>query len=405
MELDFPIKRFLQIKQELATARLAMDNAKARWQAVRDTLTEAEQQALDEEFDDTFIKMGDNPLNIPVAELRAAYEALHTLVQRGASARLQGDYELGSHNLAMFINQLGHITDKDCMPLAVEIVRITIIAGASLSTQKAYAGNGGAICMDWVCWYIGNGLTTDYYLKTREQYDCYCQFFILLMTGQPVEDINKRYNQFNNYLICLRRSPSLTEWQEKVILAMIAYGFSPFAEENYYSVSRILGLVGYVSVSWLGWLFPYEHNELIPYIRSMQASLTKEAASDVLYTFTNNHDSRKFFKAFFSPRAHWLLQYIITTTPDSMFHLVKGNERDVLAPFLKHYRTAMLALRDEHGNTLLHQAALSKIRSEATIQLLRSAGFSLDAKNKEGLTPLALAVKLNRKSSIACLKG
>lgn len=53
-------------------------------------------------------------------------------------------------------------------------------------------------------------------------------------------------------------------------------------------------------------------------------------------------------------------------------------------------------LRDEKGNTLLHQAVLSRGMMENTIRLLRDARFSLQAVNKDGLTPLALAVKNNR---------
>ena len=82
--------------------------------------------------------------------------------------------------------------------------------------------------------------------------------------------------------------------------------------------------------------------------------------------------------------------------PELIFDLVKRNEQDMLIPFLKYYKPVLHGLRDAKGNTLLHYAVLSRGRMENTVQILRNAGFSLQAVNKEGLTPLALAVKNNR---------
>jgi ankyrin repeat protein len=98
-----------------------------------------------------------------------------------------------------------------------------------------------------------------------------------------------------------------------------------------------------------------------------------------------------------------LLQYIVASAPDVIFDLVKRNEQDMLIPFLKNCKPAILELRDEGGNTLLHHAVLSRGLMENTIQLLRNARFSLQAVNKEGLTPLAIAVKNNRTELIKWL--
>jgi ankyrin repeat protein len=120
--------------------------------------------------------------------------------------------------------------------------------------------------------------------------------------------------------------------------------------------------------------------------------------------FTSSNKTRKHFKAFFSIKAHWLLQYIIESMPEVIFGLVKRNEQDMLVPFLKNFKLAMISLRDANGNTLLHQAVLCRGLVENTIQLLRNARFSLEAINNEGLTPLALAMKSNRTDLIKWLK-
>jgi hypothetical protein len=61
--------------------------------------------------------------------------------------------------------------------------------------------------------------------------------------------------------------------------------------------------------------------------------------------------------------------------PDAIFNIVKRNERELLIPFIKHFRIKMISLRDEHGNTLLDQSILSRGLTEKTIQLLVQAKF------------------------------
>ncbi len=90
-----------------------------------------------------------------------------------------------------------------------------------------------------------------------------------------------------------------------------------------------------------------------------------------------------------------------------IFGLVNRNEKELLVPFLKHYKQSLLQLRDAKGNSLLHEAAMSRSLSENTIQLLRQCRFSLQVVNQEGLTPAALAEKhkRTRKNKMVEVKG
>lgn len=106
------------------------------------------------------------------------------------------------------------------------------------------------------------------------------------------------------------------------------------------------------------------------YLHAMQTHLSKEMIPHLVNSFTSSNKGRKHFKAFFSLRPHWLLRTIISTSPETIFRLVARNEKELLAPFLKHFKPAMAALRDAKGHTLLHQAMQGKGRVSNTLRLL-----------------------------------
>lgn len=388
---SFPMETFLQVQQEMLEAQRKLKKEKAVWAGVRNSIPEARQHELDEQFRITFESIGSLMLSAAPKELSEIKRSLKTLVDQGASACLLGDNELGSYNMAMLIDNIAFLTDPAELDNVAEIIRLTIVAGANLATQKTYVGNGGAISIEYLSHYLGIGLSSEYKLKYRQQYECCYKIFPWVVSA-PVE----RSNPFNEFLATLKVSPEVEDLQEKVLLAMMGFEFIPYRHNEEQQYDRFFTHMFSPGDKWIALLFPYEEQALMPYINAFRPNITADLARKVINAFTSNNKSRKYFKTYFSLRPHWLLQSIVERAPELVFDLVKRNEQDMLAPFLKNCKPAILELKDVKGNSLLHQAVISRGHIEHTIQLLRNAGFSLQSVNGEGLTPLALARKYNR---------
>jgi len=82
MELNFPTELFLQIKQELLSARNDLEKEKAIWAGVRNALDNTQVNVLDEQFKAEFEKLG----NVPSTGLQPILQSLRELVQQGAAA-------------------------------------------------------------------------------------------------------------------------------------------------------------------------------------------------------------------------------------------------------------------------------------------------------------------------------
>jgi ankyrin repeat protein len=402
MELDFPMAFFLQVKQEIMSDINVIEKKKAIWLAVRNSLEKANAYALDKEFKAAFEKgnyFQENRTDL----LQDTFKSLQKLVEKGAAATLLRNHELGTFNLAMLIQRIPQINDTLSLDWVTEIIKLTIIAGANLKAQKAYAGNGGATSLEWVCLYLADGVRDTGYIRSLDQYYCCYKIFPLLLES-GMHSNGKRLNPFNTFMAALRDSPEVADYQEEIMLAMMYYGFSPFTPNDIYQSASFFSRIAAINVKWLSWLFPYEDEHVKHYLSVLQPNVTAEVVKNLINGFTSNNKTRKHFKAFFSIKAHWLLQYIIESMPEVIFGLVKRNEQDMLIPFLKNFKPAMITLREANGNTLLHQAVLCRGLVENTIQLLRNARLSLEAINNDGLTPLALAMKNNRTDLIKWLQ-
>jgi len=390
-EHKFPMETFLQVQQEMLEEERQLKKDKAAWALIRNAVPEAEHFELDEQFRTIFqsigkILMGDGP-----KDLEPVKRSLKALIDRGASAATLDPYELGPYNIAMLINDIASVTDLTGLDNVAEIIRMSVVAGVNLATNKTYVGNGGAVSIDWLCHYLGIGLTVDWKLKYRQQYEC-CYKIFPWIVSTPVE----RSNPLNEFLISLKVSDEVTDLQEKVLLALMGFGFSPYLKGEQWQYDRFFTHLWELGERWNSLLYPYEEEVLKPYINAFVPNITSDIARKIINSFTGNNKSRKFFRNYFSQQTHWLLQCIMENYPELIFDLVKRNEQEMLIPFLKNYKQAILTLRDEKGNTLLHQAAMSRGLIENTIQLLRNAGCSLQTVNGDGLTPLALAQKYKR---------
>lgn len=382
----FPLESFIQIHKDITSDLKDLRKEKSYWSTVRQSLASEKQDWLDEQFKTAFENIDTGSLAQPEHLLTS----LRTLVQKGASARLLGNNELGPYNLAMLIKDIPSFTTRASLDIATEIIRLSIVAEADLGAQKAYVGNGGATSMEWVCAYLAGGLGG---LQNSDQYE-YCYTILSWIAGN--ESVrNTEAGAFTTFLAHLRHQPEALHWQEKSILKMMCLGYSPVSNSVYQSTSLFSNIAA-LNVKWLTILFPYEHEHLQEYLTKLKPNITEEIVKDLINSFTSDNKARKHFRAFFSLRPHWLLKFIIETVPGVVFNLVKRNEKDLLIPFLKSFRAALVNLKDEKGNTLLHQAILCKSPVQNTIQLLLEAKFSLQDLNKEGLTPLELALKNNK---------
>jgi hypothetical protein len=350
--LDFPMESFLQIKREIISDRLELEKEKDQWATVRASLTKEEADRSDEQFRDEFEKISlDNPDH--------TFLSLQTLVKKGASARLLGNYELGDYNLAMLIKDIPVINDIDS---AYKIIRITIIAGANLQLQKAYAGNGGSVSIEWLSLYLA-GIE----LKNKQQYIC-CYKILSWITE------NDRY-PFTLFIAHLREAEGMEDWQKKTMLKLMCLGYSPLLPDNVYQSASLFSHIAVINASWLTLLFPYEHDQLKQYLTILKANTTEEIVKHLINAFTSSNKTRKHFRAFFSLRPHWLLKFIVESVPEVLYNLVKRNEKELLIPFLKYFQPAMIKLRNEKGHSLLEHAMQSRGLMENTIQLLRRANF------------------------------
>ena len=387
----FPMETFLQVQQEMLEEQRKLKKDKAAWELIRNAVPEKDHFELDEEFRAVFQSIGHLLLSNGPKELEPIKRSLKALIDQGASAATLDPNELGPYNVAMLINNIVYVTEASELENVAEIIRMTIVAGADLTKQKTYVGNGGTVSIGYLCHLLGIGLTSDYKLKNRQQYEC-CYKIFPWIVSTPVDEVNP----LNEFLVSLHVSEEVTSLQEKVLLALMGIGFSPYLKDAQWQYDRFFTHMWQLGERWITLLYPYEEEVLKPYINAFRPNITADIARKIINSFTGNNNSRKYFRNYFSLRPHWLLQSIIEATPEFIFGLVKRNEQEMLAPFLKNYKQAILALRDEKGNTLLHQAAMSRGFMENTIQLLRNAGFSLQAVNGDGLTPLQLAQKYNR---------
>jgi hypothetical protein len=287
----------------------------------------------------------------------AILESLMILVKSGASAALLGNNELGSYNLAMLVKDIPTITDKGELDIAFAIIRLTIFSGADLNAQKAYIGNGGATSMEWICLFLAAGIGEGRYIHQADQYECCYEIFKLILDNGLYN-----VNPFPMFIQCIRYSAEVIDLRDKSVLRMMYHGLSPISAE----FTRI-------DFRWIEILFPYDITRLEPYVNAVKSSLNKEVVADLINSCTSSNKARKQFKTLFALRPHWLLAFVIESFPETIFNLVKRNERELLIPFLKHFRVKMISLRDEHGNTLLQQAYLSRGLTEKMIQLLVQA--------------------------------
>lgn len=372
----FPIEKYLQVKEELYVAKRALEKDKAAWMKVRRTLTDDRAAELDLQFSTAFEEMGYTVHGMTDQQLQERLDILTSLAAQGASARQLDDYELGAYNLPLFIQELVHFTSISSLELAMSIIRITIVADANLQTQKSYIGNGGAISLEWVCIYLGGGIEEGRHVNTYEQFVRYYEIFLWIFDKDTITERNnsRYYSPLHDYLCCLYPSPAVAEWQEKVLLAMISLDVHPFAGPEI--PTRAFMRVFAINPGWVTILLPFENEHTKHYVTAAQSLITAQAINNLMNAFTADNKNRKAFKAFFSQRPHWLLQHIVTTTPDMIFGLVKRNEQELLAPFLKHFKPVLLALRDEKGNNLLQYAVSVRRVVENTKQQLRDAGFS-----------------------------
>ena len=203
MELNFPMEKYGQVKQETITLLTALEKAKVDWLRVRSTLDPLQTNELDEQFKVAFEQRGDKFGSS--MEWQEIAEKLQSLVLQGAAASLLDDHELGSYNLATLISQMDSITDTTVQGLATKIIWLTIIAEANLRTQKAYAGNGGAISLEWICVYLASGIG-DYRLQDLDQYTCCYAIFGWIINDFPRAQSTDHFFPFNTFLACLKNS-------------------------------------------------------------------------------------------------------------------------------------------------------------------------------------------------------
>lgn len=367
MEFDFPIQQFLTLKKELDTIHHDIEKEKAIWKTIRDTLSDDEMEQLDGDFFDTFDSM-----YITADHMSQAEQSLTQLVKKGASAKLMTNHELDAHNVAMLTQDIP-VYNSEQLKAAVRIVRTAVIAGATVDQQKAYVVNGGMNALNYVCYYLGMGTAGRTYnageiaYHTPEQIKCCYDIFPLLVSGPGFD------YPYHMFIDSLKYAPEVTTLQENMILRIMVLGWTPFSVDIEHLNPGLFNALFTVNPKWLALIFPYEQEQLKHYIDAVKREASAAAVKIAINGITSDNKARKVFRNFFSQKPHWFLKLIITKMPEIVFNLVQRNERDVLIPFLKHFKRDIASLRDENNRTLLEFAINSKRVVENTVQLIRQA--------------------------------
>jgi hypothetical protein len=402
-EFVFPLTTYFQIKEQILAVRKEIEREHFVWSLTRKLKSEEHLHLLDCQFKTSFERLEDLPLNAPADQLKTVLQSLKEVTQQGASARLLGTHELGSYNVAMLIERIAMIKSSDSLLLVIEIIKITIIVDSNLREQKAYSGNGGYTSVEWLCIYLGRGIA-DHYLTQRNQFECCYTIFLWIIEKDyrtlPSSEIE---TPFTLFLANLISGLEVKEYQEKIILRMIALGISPISPNGAYRSVSFFTRIAEMDSRFLWILFPYENEHLTTYVQIVKRDVIG-LLPDLINCCTSNNKKRKHFKNFFSLDQHWLLKFIIESAPEILFSLVKRNESELLYPFLKHFKREVIALSDSNGNTLLHIAMNSRGLVEKTVQLLLNAKLSPHRKNNIGLTPTDIAIKNNKSDIIGLLK-
>ncbi|MBV8252386.1 MAG: hypothetical protein JO154_07235 [Chitinophaga sp.] len=366
---------FEQTRLELKQEQQMLQEQSAAWLLKRNALAVNERMQLDEQFNAIFEQLGTYFLTIQGSGLPATLGQLQDLIEQGASASTLGHHELGAYNLAMFIKNLSQMEDPEILALAEKVIKQAIVSGADLYQQKAYVGNGGSTCLEWVLLYLGQGIDANSLgLKALPPYMVCYRILPWLMGDDPDAGKGIRdFFYFEYFLQFLRNSPQVAPLQEKVMQRLMCHGYALFEYKTLNTPAFYFNKLAGMNLQWLTMLFPSDEPAISIYLEKLRRELDAGIIKDLLNAFTSNNKARKYFKSFFSSRPHWLLHAMIDIAPQEIFRLVQRNEQDILIPFLKHYKRDIAQLRNHHGQTILQHATTTRGVVENTLALLRNA--------------------------------
>jgi hypothetical protein len=404
----FPFDLYTQVGQKIQQQKKTAALQKEKWQTIRTTLKEKEQTRLDNEFKKTFEQF-QNFFYLIASDINpeSVLADLQKLVSQGASAKLLDNYELGKFNLATAIRFTIDLHEEKDLLLAEEIICTTALVEADMVKQKAYAGNGGAPALYWLCEYLAQELDTGTFrVNNVFQYRIFFRLFCFIYACAP--ETLKAENYWMTYQYYIRPSDSeeVASLQQEVLLWIIHS--HPTNTEDLWLYRQpfycIPALIKNNQEDWIPLFYPFPDPRIQAYLDFLQTCLRPEAHGKWLNGFKVTKQGRKFFQNYFSKEPHWLLSYTLQHCSESIGKLVQGQEMEMLEPFLKNYKTDMLALRDKKGNSLLHLAVQGGNPTEKMIVRLLKAGFSAGTKNDVGETSVDIAWKKNRKELVEVIR-
>lgn len=400
---SFPFSEFIQTGLDIQRQKKKATLLKEKWLESRDLLSLQQQKELDLEFKSTFetlrtffysASQSNNPEEV--------LDYLDELIDKGASAGLLDPYELGDFNLADAVKSLIDITKKEDLLLAEKIITTVLLASPDLVNQLAYAGNGGAPTLYWLCEYLSKGIGEGVFeIKTEVQYGVFFRIFCTVTTFQPETQEPKNY--WLIYQQSLKPDPIIGSMQMEVLLRLIHFGYEKPNLLNYPFECFICipQLIKTENFDWIPVFFPYSDQRISQYYQFLENCYSIADVGKILNGFKTTKAGRKFFLEYFGNKPHSLLSAIINRSPECISKLVQGNESELIQPFLKHYKKELCSIKDTKGNNLVHSAFLSGNPSEKTIARLVEIGCSVNQKNNNGESPIDIA--LRKKSTLLAL--
>ena len=392
---SFPFSEFNQSGLDIQRQKKKATLLKEKWLERRNLLSLQQQKELDLEFKSTFetlrtffhsASQSNNPEEV--------LEHINELIDKGASAGQLDNYELGDFNFADAVKSLIGLVKKEDLILAEKIITTTLLAYPDLVNQRAYAGNGGAPTIYWLCEYLSKGLgEAAFEIKTDVQYGVFFRIFCSVTTSQPEAQDSENY--WLVYQQSLRPSSTIRSMQMEVLLRLIHFGYEKQNPLNYplECFSCIPNLIKTENFYWIPVFFPYPDPRISQYILFLENCYSIADIGKILNGFKTTKAGRKFFLEYFGNKTHSLLSSIIKASPECISKLVQGNESELLQPFLKNYKKELSSIKDKKGNNLLHSAFLSGNPSEKIIARLVELGCSVNQKNNNGESPMDIAIR------------
>ena len=328
---------------------------------------------------------------------------LNNLYLQGASTRYFPDSELSTENIGQFLSDVlvgeaeKNVCDIDLLNKMVETVKMLMMMGEEVMTNKRYAGNGGLPGP----WFVYNYVVTGDGWRTMgvrwPEEDVWLVMFRLLeylviIGGYLPHVWDLHYVNMSEWGEGERRRRSRN--LERVFQLLSYHGYEKKILEYYTEIyphgsnihKHFLHTEEDIFITFHLWKYFYQallpsHHEIV--VAQICAALKKNLG---------NPTSRKLlYKLLRSSSC--ISDWIVKNAPSLLFLLCSMKERYMVGVLIKD-RKEVKNLQDKEGNTLLTYVSGCRGRTERIVSMLVKDGWDKEHVNNKGETAMDRAIKI-----------